>query len=90
MTRLQEVNVTVLSPDLCGAYYPRRIRSSMVCAGRDGGGADACQVGRASLVSVSRVHLLHQVLMDPVSCPRGTLEVLCPASLAAGTSWQVW
>ncbi|XP_069375947.1 ovochymase-1 isoform X2 [Paralichthys olivaceus] len=41
--RLQEVNVTVLPPDVCNQYYSGRIRSSMFCAGRDRGGVDACQ-----------------------------------------------
>ncbi|XP_059181948.1 ovochymase-1 [Centropristis striata] len=41
--RLQEVNVTILPPDVCNQYYLGRIRPSMFCAGKDGGGADACQ-----------------------------------------------
>ncbi|XP_068611622.1 cationic trypsin-3-like [Brachionichthys hirsutus] len=41
--RLQEVNVTVLSPDACSRYYGNRMQPSMFCAGKDGGGADACQ-----------------------------------------------
>ncbi|XP_040886209.1 ovochymase-1 [Toxotes jaculatrix] len=43
VNRLQEVNVTILPPDVCNQYYLGRIRSSMFCAGKDGGGADACQ-----------------------------------------------
>ncbi|CAK6983661.1 ovochymase-1 [Scomber scombrus] len=41
--RLQEVNVTLLSPDVCNRYYVGRMRPSMFCAGKDGGGVDACQ-----------------------------------------------
>ncbi|XP_073337015.1 ovochymase-1 [Pagrus major] len=41
--RLQEVNVTILPPDVCNQYYLGRIRPSMFCAGKDRGGADACQ-----------------------------------------------
>lgn len=44
VNRLQEVNVTVLPPETCDQYYLGRIRPSMFCAGRDQGGADACQV----------------------------------------------
>ncbi|KAM9846090.1 ovochymase-1 [Aulostomus maculatus] len=43
VTRLQEVNVTLLSPDDCRRFYAGRIKSSMFCAGKNGGGADACQ-----------------------------------------------
>ncbi|KAM7367456.1 hypothetical protein PAMP_015356 [Pampus punctatissimus] len=43
VNRLQEVNVTVLPPDVCNQYYVGRMRPSMFCAGKDGGGADACQ-----------------------------------------------
>nr|XP_046235556.1 ovochymase-1 isoform X2 [Scatophagus argus] len=41
--RLQEVNVTILPPDVCNQYYLGRMRPSMFCAGEDGGGVDACQ-----------------------------------------------
>ncbi|XP_034434190.1 ovochymase-1 isoform X1 [Hippoglossus hippoglossus] len=43
VSRLQEVNVTVLPSDVCNQYYSGRIRSSMFCAGRGRGGVDACQ-----------------------------------------------
>uniref|UniRef100_A0A3P8UXW5 Ovochymase 1 n=1 Tax=Cynoglossus semilaevis TaxID=244447 RepID=A0A3P8UXW5_CYNSE len=43
INRLQEVNVTVLPPDVCNRYYTGRIRSSMFCAGNEKGGVDACQ-----------------------------------------------
>ncbi|KAM8884847.1 ovochymase-1 [Synchiropus picturatus] len=43
VTRLQEVNVTILSSDVCNKYYSGRIRRSMFCAGKEGGGSDACQ-----------------------------------------------
>nr|XP_043877177.1 transmembrane protease serine 9-like isoform X2 [Solea senegalensis] len=43
VNRLQEVNVTVLPPDVCNQYYSGRMRSSMFCAGKEGGGVDACQ-----------------------------------------------
>lgn len=42
--RLQEVNVTIMPPDVCNQYYRGRLRPSMFCAGKDEGGADACQV----------------------------------------------
>uniref|UniRef100_A0A3Q4ASL7 trypsin n=1 Tax=Mola mola TaxID=94237 RepID=A0A3Q4ASL7_MOLML len=41
--RLQEVNVTILPPEVCNQYYLGRMRPSMFCAGRDRGGVDACQ-----------------------------------------------
>uniref|UniRef100_A0A8P4KFF0 Peptidase S1 domain-containing protein n=1 Tax=Dicentrarchus labrax TaxID=13489 RepID=A0A8P4KFF0_DICLA len=41
--RLQEVNVTILPPDVCNQFYLGRIRPSMFCAGKDSGGVDACQ-----------------------------------------------
>lgn len=44
--RLQEVNVTILPHEVCNQYYPGRVRSTMFCAGRSEGGADACQVER--------------------------------------------
>lgn len=47
--RLQEVNVTILPPDVCNQYYLGRMRPSMFCAGKEGGGADACQVQRERL-----------------------------------------
>ncbi|XP_049617469.1 ovochymase-1 isoform X1 [Syngnathus scovelli] len=40
---LQEVNVTVMTSDLCQSYYKSRIRTCMFCAGLEGGGVDACQ-----------------------------------------------
>ncbi|XP_071781059.2 ovochymase-1 [Centroberyx gerrardi] len=43
VNRLQEVNVTTLPSDMCNQYYRGRVRSSMFCAGEQGGGADACQ-----------------------------------------------
>ncbi|XP_026182640.1 ovochymase-1 isoform X2 [Mastacembelus armatus] len=43
VNRLQEVNVTVLPPDVCKQMYSGKITSSMFCAGKDRGGADACQ-----------------------------------------------
>ncbi|XP_042372373.1 ovochymase-1, partial [Plectropomus leopardus] len=43
VNRLQEVNVTLLPPDVCNQYYRGRMRPSMFCAGREEGGADACQ-----------------------------------------------
>ncbi|XP_054623460.1 ovochymase-1 isoform X1 [Dunckerocampus dactyliophorus] len=43
VTRLQEVNVTLLPSDICRRYYKGRIRASMFCAGKEGGGVDACQ-----------------------------------------------
>ncbi|XP_044200086.1 ovochymase-1 isoform X1 [Thunnus albacares] len=43
VNRLQEVNVTMLPPDVCNQYYHGRMRPSMFCAGKDGGGVDACQ-----------------------------------------------
>ncbi|XP_044042526.1 ovochymase-1 isoform X2 [Siniperca chuatsi] len=43
VNRLQEVNVTILSPDVCNQYYLGRMRPSMFCAGKDEGGTDACQ-----------------------------------------------
>ncbi|XP_077566283.1 ovochymase-1 [Stigmatopora nigra] len=43
VSRLQEVNVTVLTSDLCRRYYKRRIRARMFCAGQEEGGVDACQ-----------------------------------------------
>ncbi|XP_029902085.1 ovochymase-1 [Myripristis murdjan] len=43
VNRLQEVNVTTLSRDVCNQYYRGRILPSMFCAGEPGGGADACQ-----------------------------------------------
>ncbi|XP_041636357.1 ovochymase-1 isoform X2 [Cheilinus undulatus] len=43
VNRLQEVNVTILPPEVCNQYYLGRMRPSMFCAGKDGGGADACQ-----------------------------------------------
>lgn len=45
-TRLQEVNVTVMTLDLCQSYYKSRIRTRMFCAGQEAGGVDACQVTR--------------------------------------------
>jgi len=36
--------VTILPPRACEQYYRGRMRPSMFCAGRDSGGADACQV----------------------------------------------
>lgn len=44
VNRLQEVNVTILPHDVCNQYYLGRIQPSMFCAGKDRGGADACQV----------------------------------------------
>ncbi|XP_072567186.1 ovochymase-1 isoform X2 [Paramormyrops kingsleyae] len=41
--RLQEVNVTVMSQSECAQYYPGEVDSSMMCAGKPKGGADACQ-----------------------------------------------
>ncbi|CAJ1054450.1 ovochymase-1 isoform X1 [Xyrichtys novacula] len=41
--RLQEVNVTIMPPEVCNRYYLGRMRPSMFCAGKEGGGADACQ-----------------------------------------------
>ncbi|XP_061814911.1 ovochymase-1 isoform X1 [Nerophis lumbriciformis] len=43
VTRLQEVNVTVLPSDVCNRYYKSRIRASMFCAGKEAGGVDSCQ-----------------------------------------------
>ncbi|XP_068590082.1 ovochymase-1 isoform X2 [Cebidichthys violaceus] len=43
VNRLQEVNVTILSPEACDRYYRGRMRPSMFCAGNHSGGADACQ-----------------------------------------------
>ncbi|XP_051911029.1 ovochymase-1 isoform X1 [Hippocampus zosterae] len=43
VSRLQEVNVTVMTLDLCQSYYKSRIRTRMFCAGREAGGVDACQ-----------------------------------------------
>ncbi|XP_029282301.1 ovochymase-1 isoform X2 [Cottoperca gobio] len=43
VSRLQEVNVTILPQDVCNRYYLGRVRPSMLCAGKSGGGADACQ-----------------------------------------------
>ncbi|XP_048865521.1 ovochymase-1 isoform X2 [Brienomyrus brachyistius] len=40
---LQEVNVTVMSRSECAQYYPGEVDSSMMCAGKPQGGADACQ-----------------------------------------------
>lgn len=52
--RLQEVNVTIMPPDVCKQYYLGRLRPSMFCAGKDEGGADACQVRPRCLSSVQR------------------------------------
>ncbi|XP_041832992.1 ovochymase-1 isoform X2 [Melanotaenia boesemani] len=41
--RLQEVNVSILSSEVCNEYYKGRITQSMFCAGKDEGGVDACQ-----------------------------------------------
>ncbi|KAM9772076.1 ovochymase-1 isoform 2-T2 [Syngnathus typhle] len=43
VNRLQEVNVTVMTSDLCRSYYKSSIRTCMFCAGQEGGGVDACQ-----------------------------------------------
>ncbi|XP_056132695.1 ovochymase-1 [Lampris incognitus] len=43
VNRLQEVNVTYISSEICNQYYRGRIRTSMFCAGEPEGGADACQ-----------------------------------------------
>ncbi|XP_057709685.1 ovochymase-1 [Corythoichthys intestinalis] len=43
VSRLQEVNVTVLTSDLCRRYYKSRLRTRMFCAGQEGGDVDACQ-----------------------------------------------
>ncbi|XP_061662307.1 ovochymase-1 [Syngnathoides biaculeatus] len=43
VSRLQEVNVTVMTSDLCQRYYKSRLRTHMFCAGQKGGGVDACQ-----------------------------------------------
>ncbi|XP_061085768.1 ovochymase-1 isoform X1 [Conger conger] len=41
--KLQEVNVTVLSPGACSHFYPGRMKKRMICAGDAKGGVDACQ-----------------------------------------------
>lgn len=36
--------MSVLPQDTCQRFYRGRLRASMFCAGREQGGADACQV----------------------------------------------
>ena len=38
------MNVSILPYDACDRFYLGRMRPSMFCAGREQGGADACQV----------------------------------------------
>lgn len=40
---LRKVDVPYISPDKCGAAYPKQITDRMVCAGLDLGGKDSCQ-----------------------------------------------
>lgn len=42
--KLQEANITILEFDTCLKLYGGVIRSSMMCAGQEAGGVDACQV----------------------------------------------
>ncbi|KAL0962619.1 hypothetical protein UPYG_G00342850 [Umbra pygmaea] len=41
--RLQEVNVTILSPETCDTFYHGAMQTNMFCAGQLEGGVDACQ-----------------------------------------------
>ncbi|XP_055009783.1 ovochymase-1 isoform X2 [Boleophthalmus pectinirostris] len=43
VNKLQEVNVTLLPSEVCNKYYVGRIFETMLCAGKEEGGADACQ-----------------------------------------------
>lgn len=52
VSRLQGVNVTLLPPAACDRYYTGRMRASMFCAGKVGGGADACQVRKSLLLYI--------------------------------------
>ncbi|XP_074481238.1 ovochymase-1 isoform X2 [Sebastes fasciatus] len=72
--RLQEVNVTILPPDVCNQFYRGRMRPSMFCAGKDGGGADACQGdsgGPLSCFTGSRYELAGLVSWG-IGCGRAT------------------
>ncbi|XP_063073007.1 ovochymase-1 isoform X2 [Engraulis encrasicolus] len=43
VSRLQEVNVTILPREDCNHYYRGRLANNMFCAGDQYGGVDACQ-----------------------------------------------
>ncbi|XP_077399431.1 ovochymase-1 isoform X2 [Vanacampus margaritifer] len=72
VTRLQEVNVTMMTFDLCQSYYKSRIRERMFCAGREGGGLDACQGDSGGPLSCydSGRYLLAGVVSWGVGCGR--------------------
>lgn len=72
--RLQEVNVSILDQDSCQRFYLGRLRASMFCAGREQGGADACQVPAPSPFRPGSVPGGLTLLWGL----RGTLEDLCP------------
>lgn len=43
VNKLQEVNVTIISSEVCNNYYVGSILDTMFCAGKEEGGVDACQ-----------------------------------------------
>uniref|UniRef100_A0A4W6C3Y4 Ovochymase 1 n=1 Tax=Lates calcarifer TaxID=8187 RepID=A0A4W6C3Y4_LATCA len=91
VNRLQEVNVTILPTDVCNQYYLGRIRSSMFCAGKDGGGADACQVRPKKIQDLdSGQRQMRAIMTESVSSCRlfTVLICLCSVSLYLCPLWS--